>query len=229
MNQLIRWLLSLIPSRTRLRILGGPLRGMKWVKGSGVNTYWIGNYEKETMRRFMDAVTPGSIVYDIGANVGIYTLAAKRAGAHKVYSFEPLPRNYAYLRTNIAINNLDHCEAWDWAISDSQGMKLFSTRHNNSMTRLSDNGDISVRSTSLDHFVFEMQSDPPNLMKIDVEGAEVAVLHGSRKVLETYHPAIFLEIHGTEIHALCRSLLLGLGYRVEEKYALIVASHGKDN
>jgi FkbM family methyltransferase len=229
MKPLIRWFLSLIPSRTTLRILSGPLRGMKWVKESGVNTYWIGNYEKETMRGFMDAVKQGSVVYDIGANVGIYTLAAKRAGARKVYSFEPLPRNCAYLRTNIAINDLDHCEAWDWAISDIQGMQSFSTRCDNSMARLSDNGDISVRSTSLDHFVFEMQADPPNLMKIDVEGAELAVLHGGRKVLETYHPTIFLEIHGAENHAWCRSLLRELGYRVEEKYARIVARHERNN
>jgi FkbM family methyltransferase len=193
MKQLIRWFLSLIPSRTTLRILSGPLRGMKWVKGSGVNTYWIGNYEKEKMRRFMSAVTPGSVVYDIGANVGIYTLAAKRAGAHKIYSFKPLPRNCTYLRLNIAINKLDNREAWNWAISDSQGIKSFSTRHDNSMTRLSDDGDISVRSASLDHFVFEMRADPPNLMKIDVEGAEEAVLHGGRKVFETHHPTIFLK------------------------------------
>lgn len=54
------------------------------------------------------------------------------------------------------------------------------------------------------------------------------MLHGGRKVLETYHPTIFLEIHGTERNTCCRCLLLELGYKVEEKYVWIVASRERN-
>src|ERR1700719_5073522 len=97
----ILWLpLSLIPRDTQVRVLRGPLRGMKWIKGSGPNAYWFGTYEVARVHAFTDIVTQGAVVYDVGANAGIYSLLASlRAGPSGwVYAFEPLQRNLRHLR-----------------------------------------------------------------------------------------------------------------------------------
>ena len=70
-SKILRRPLSLIPPDTKVRILRGPIRGMKWVKGAGPNAYWIGTYEVVRMREFADALKQGDVVYDVGANVGI--------------------------------------------------------------------------------------------------------------------------------------------------------------
>ncbi len=101
--KILRLPLSLIPREAEVRILRGPLRGMKWIKGSGPNAYWFGTFEVARVRAFANTVTQGAVVYDVGANVGIYSLLASlRAGpSGRVYAFEPLERNLQYLRRHI--------------------------------------------------------------------------------------------------------------------------------
>jgi hypothetical protein len=74
--KILRLPLSLIPREAEVRILRGPLRGMKWIKGSGPNAYWFGTFEVARVRAFANRVTQGAVVYDVGANVGIYSLLA---------------------------------------------------------------------------------------------------------------------------------------------------------
>src|SRR6202011_1470817 len=109
--KILRLPLSLIPRETQVRVLRGPLRGMKWIKGAGPNAYWFGTYEVARVRAFANIVTQGAVVYDVGANVGIYSLLASlRAGTSgRVYAFEPLGRNLQHLRRHIAPNTLQNC------------------------------------------------------------------------------------------------------------------------
>ena len=59
---------------------------------------------------------------------------------------------------------------------------------------------------------------------IDVEGAELEVLHGASRALSEFHPKIFLEIHGTQLHSDCRAFLAEKGYSIEEKYGRLTAT-----
>jgi len=70
----LRKVLNIFPKPEIIRILQGPLRGKKWVVKSGVNGYWLGTYELEKQKYFLQFIKEGDVVYDIGAHVGFYTL-----------------------------------------------------------------------------------------------------------------------------------------------------------
>jgi FkbM family methyltransferase len=218
--KILRLLLSLIPPEAEVRILRGPLRGKKWIVGAGPNAYWVGTYEKARLRALANAVTQSAVVYDVGANVGIYSLLASlRVGpSGMVYAFEPLERNLPYLRRHLTLNNIQNCVILETAVCNREGTRPFSAAAWDSyMGRLSPDGEILVRSTTLDSCIYGVKGlRPPDVIKIDVEGAEFEVLEGATRALTEFHPTIFLEIHGTRLHAECRALLLAKGYRVEE-------------
>jgi FkbM family methyltransferase len=228
--KILRLPLSLIPPETEVRILRGPLRGKKWIAGAGPNACWFGTYEVDRLRAFKNAVSQGAVVYDVGANVGIYSiLASLRVGpSGRVYAFEPLDRNLQHLRRHITLNNLLNCFILDEAVCNREGTLPFSAAAwNSSMGRLSPDGEILVRSTTLDSCIYgEKGFAPPDIVKIDVEGAEFEVLEGASRALTEFHPTIFLEIHGTQLHVECRAFLHARGYRVEEGYAMLTATWG---
>jgi FkbM family methyltransferase len=218
--KILRWPLSLIPREAQVRILRGPLRGRKWIVGAGPNSCWVGTYEVARLCALANAVTNGNVVYDIGANVGIYTLVASlRVGPRgKVYAFEPLERNLIYLRRHLTLNNVQNCVILETAVCNEVGTRPFSSAAwDSSMGRLSPDGEISIPSTTLDSCIYgEKGLHRPDIIKIDVEGAEFEVLRGASRALTEFHPTIFLEIHGAQLHADCRAFLLAKGYCVEE-------------
>jgi FkbM family methyltransferase len=226
-SKILGWAISVIPPNTRVRILRGPIRGMKWIKGAGPNAYWVGTYEVARMREFADALKQGDVVYDVGANVGIYSLSASFEVGNSgwVYAFEPLQRNLHYLRQHLALNNLQNCTVLESAICNKEGTLAFSaTNWHPSMARLSPSGEITVPSTTLDSCIYgEKQLRPPNVIKIDVEGAEFEVLSGATRGITEFHPTMFLEIHGPELHRDCRGFLVAKGYSVEEGYGQLTA------
>jgi FkbM family methyltransferase len=226
--KILRLPLSVIPREAQVRILRGPLRGMKWIKGSGPNAYWLGTYEVARVRAFANMVTQGAVVYDVGANAGIYSLLATlRAGPSGwVYAFEPLQRNLHYLRRHVVLNNLQNCTVLAEAVCNEEGTRSFSAAAlDSSMARLASDGELRVPSTTLDRCIYgEKRFRPPDVLKIDVEGAELEVLEGAHRALAEFHPSVFLEIHGTQLHADCRAFLTKLGYHLDEAYGQIVAT-----
>ena len=227
MSNIIRFPLSLIPSKATLRVLRGPLRGKKWIAGSATHAHWAGTYETSRLEAFASAIQPGDCVYDIGANVGLYTLLASSmvGPAGTVYAFEPVTRNAYYLRRHLALNDVWNCEVIEAAVCDTDGMLRFSARGwHDAMGRLSADGELLVHSVSLDGCCFDATSFRlPNIIKIDVEGAEFLVLQGAKRILTESHAKLFIEIHGTQQHADCRQFLLDLGYHLEEADCYISA------
>ncbi len=226
--RIVRLPLSLIPPEAEVRILRGPLRGMKWIKGAGPNAYWAGTYEVARVRAFAKAVNLGAVVYDVGANVGIYALlASSRVGfSGRVYAFEPLDRNVRYLRRHIMLNNLENCTVVEKAVCKESGIRRFSAAAwESSMAKLSPDGEKLIPSTTLDNCVYgEIHFRPPDIIKIDVEGAELEVLEGATRTICEFYPTIFLELHGTQLHADCRDFLLAKGYNIEESYGQLTAT-----
>jgi FkbM family methyltransferase len=226
-GKILRFPLDLIPSDSVVRILRGPLRGMKWVVGAGVHGYWTGNYEEKQLRRFASAINPDDCIYDVGANVGLYSLLAcvKAGPLGRVYSFEPLERNLQYLRRHVSMNRLHQCFIKEVAVSDRSGIVRFSAAGwSSSMGRITTDGELHVPALSLDDAVFGKSSlTPPNVIKIDVEGAEFRVLQGAARVLGEFHPSLFVEIHGVQERKDCHEFIAAKGYHLLDEYGSITA------
>ena len=124
---------------------------MKWITGSGVHGYWLGIYENEKQRKFCQCVKTGGVVYDIGANVGFYTLLASVLVGEtgRVVAFEPLLANLDYLGRHLALNNIRNTQVIEAAVSDENGRAMFSEVSERSSGHLDYTGKLEVRQLSL--------------------------------------------------------------------------------
>jgi FkbM family methyltransferase len=208
--------LRVVPRAMEVRILRGPLRGKKWIAGASVNSCWLGIYELRKQIAFCSVIQPGNVVYDLGANVGFYSLLASTmvGPTGRVFSFEPLPRNLALLRRHIATNSLNNCIAIEAAVASHDGTAKFETRCDSHTTKLSEEGDIAVKLVSLDGLVASRQILGPDVIKCDIEGAEFDALNGARRTLVHYRPILLLATHGETVRNACIRFLVELGYSV---------------
>lgn len=217
LGRFLRAPLRLVPLNREFPILQGRLRGKKWVTGSGGNHgYWLGSYELEMQKSFCKTVGRGSVVYDIGANVGFFSLLASELSGPdgKVFSFEPLPENMACLKRHADINHCGNIVPVEAAVSDRDGQDLLGTEINSAESGLSPAGTVKVKTVTLDNFCFQQKNDIPTHIKIDVEGNELAVFHGARKLFSDFSPVVFLETHGRSLHEQCCHFLKEMGYKI---------------
>jgi FkbM family methyltransferase len=158
----------------------------------------------------------GDVVYDIGANVGFYSLLASVmiGEAGYVYSFEPSPENLREFSRHLEMNHIGNCTVVAAAVSSSDGNAIFDPSADRCTGRLSLNGSLCVRTVALDGLVSRKEIRPPNLMKIDIEGAELECLRGASNVIQDSRPIIFLATHGPEIHSACTELLAKWNYHL---------------
>ncbi|MGB3296355.1 MAG: FkbM family methyltransferase, partial [Phormidesmis sp.] len=193
----LRMLLRLLPDQTTISILQGPLKGKKWIVGAGQHGCWLGSYEYEKQEMFKESILEGSVVFDIGAHVGFYTLLSSILVGHrgKVFTFEPLPRNLFYLKRHLKLNHVKNVKLIEAAVSDSCDFAYFDDVPDNDLPKsylgkLSTQGKLQVKTVSLDELLERGEIVAPTHLKIDVEGAELLVLKGARKTLVEAHPMI---------------------------------------
>src|SRR5690242_19215936 len=123
-GKLLRLPLNLIPGNMVLPVMQGPMRGMKWISGSSTHGCWLGSYEYHKQRLFDAATTPHSTVWDVGANVGLYTLLASRKAA-RVLAVEPLPENIMYLERHLQLNRIANVDVLAAAVGQECGRQSF--------------------------------------------------------------------------------------------------------
>ena len=212
----LRLPLRLIPSSATLPILQGRLRGQRWIVGSAEHGCWLGSYEYAKRVVIERVVMPGNVVFDVGANVGYYTLLASllvgRAG--KVFAFEPVRKNLAYLERHLRINGVSNVTVIDKAVSDRDGYVSFVDGPSASMGHFAETGGYQVPTVAIDSLVERGELPLPDFMKIDVEGAELLVLRGAKRTIEQARPVIALATDRLALHRHCCDFLRGVGYEL---------------
>jgi FkbM family methyltransferase len=215
LGRILRLPLRILPKNTTVRIVQGPLRGKRWIAGSCVHGCWLGSYEAEKQRKLAAFVRPGMVCWDIGANVGFYTmLLAELVGpGGKVYTFEPLPRNVDLLGRHVTMNGYQNVVILPCALGGFDGEAHFDPGPNASMGRMAAEGQLVVPCSKADTLLAAGKVEVPDVVKIDVEGAEADVLSGARLVMDQ-HPTLLLATHGDSSRRHCIELLTALGYEV---------------
>jgi len=198
-------------------ILTGPLRGRRWVAGSGTHGCWLGTYEVDKARVMLRLLRPGDVFFDIGAHAGYFTLLASSlvGPSGVVVAFEPLPQNLIALRRQLQVNHLTNVRVIAAAVSDAAGTARFDLAAGTQFGHLSASGALEVRTVRLDDLTSSGALPMPRCLKIDVEGAEVAVLRGAERMMRASRPTIFLSTHGRPNQHACRALLEEWDYRVQ--------------
>ncbi|HOI57293.1 MAG: FkbM family methyltransferase, partial [Methanoculleus sp.] len=198
-----------------VRIPFGVLHGKRWQFTSSIPSCALGTYEQHIAAVLQDRLKEGMVFFDIGANVGYYTLFASTLVGDdgRVVAFEPEPENMRLLIEHTRINRSTNVLPVQKALSDAPGILRFDgTAH--TMCRLSDGGNIEVECTTLDAFIQE-SGVPPEILKMDIEGAEVRALHGADACLSEIRPEIILSIHDGLLDE-CLGILSGYDYTVEQ-------------
>lgn len=214
-----------------VRILKGAGAGLRFNAGASNPAYALGTNEAPVQSVLTEHLKPGDVFYDIGANVGFFSIIAARLVGDEgaVYAFEPLPDNVARLRENVALNAFAQIRIFDVAVSDhgGQGELLVAAFSGGSALATADAppdqiGTLPVTIVAIDDVLTAERLCPPTLAKIDVEGAELDVLHGMRLTIERYRPLIICELDGPTLHEIdakryaVAAFLAALGYDLTE-------------
>lgn len=179
-----------------------------------------GTLEPSVTEALVRTVRPGHVFYDVGANVGYFTLVAARlvGPAGRVIAFEPVPWCVDAVATNLALNDLRHAEVRAEAVGDASGRGRLLVAGEASQSLLASLGrradareEIDVDVVALDDLVSGGAIPPPDVLKIDTEGAEILVLEGMRETIARHQPRIICEIHDTNERF--AALMDEIGYR----------------
>lgn len=166
-------------------------------------------------------VAEDSVCMDVGANLGLFTLPlAVMVPRGRIYAFEPSPASYAYLEENLAENDVTNVDAYCSAVSDATGVIQLShipyftagsfarSEESPSPGAIGRSELLEVPAITLDDFSRDHALSRLDLVKIDVEGGELAVLRGARKTLAHHQPIVILEFN-----TLCLDLFRGIPSR----------------
>jgi FkbM family methyltransferase len=158
------------------------------------------------IRFVRQSLQPGQVAVDIGCHKGAYTYWMRRRVGPSgiVYAFEPQPGQVAYLRKAFSAMSYDNVEIVPMAVSDRAGQlplytNAVSTHFASLEARDEERGPRNetdsqiVDVTTLDEFFSSPGRRGPDFLKIDVEGHELAVLEGGRRILGACHPTILVE------------------------------------
>jgi len=178
--------------------------------------FWKGTYEEEFCARLAAAVRPGDVCFDVGAFRGYTAGVMALAGASKVIAFEPAPANQVAVRRVIELNAELPIELVEAAVGAEEGTIKITIHEDASMNFIGENTSgrpaVDVKMVTLDSMVASGALKSPQLLKIDVEGAEASVLRGAAKALRNSVREIFVELHHDEAKKESERLLAEAGF-----------------
>lgn len=184
-------------------IRNGIAKGLKFNPGESCPELALGTYEVPIQNIFAQYLHQGDVFYDIGSNVGFFSIiAAQLVGDRgKVYAFEPGQENANSIRHNARLNKFKQIEVIEKAVSHSSGsgqllLAQYSGGHALATADIPPDlaGEVTVDLVAIDDLIAQNKIAPPNFVKVDVEGAELDVLKGMKQTIQTHQPTIIYEI-----------------------------------
>jgi FkbM family methyltransferase len=206
------------------QIEAGPAKGL-WLELNPRTgqSYLRGEAEIAVQKMLAERLRPGMVFYDLGANIGLFSLLAARivGASGRVFSFEPDCETAARLQRNVERNGFQNVRIIAKGVWSASGKRSFAPADSSSPDhgtgRFVENGDTanspSLECISLDDFAQEAPA--PQAIKCDAEGAEVEVLRGAEQVLRLHRPWILCEMHSEANDRACRELLQQFAYSLE--------------
>ncbi|MFZ0547269.1 MAG: FkbM family methyltransferase [Candidatus Promineifilaceae bacterium] len=202
-----------------------------WINCDRSNSaYGLGDNEMVVQRVFESQLQPGDVLFDVGANIGFFTvISAKLVGPQgHVYAFEPLPDNFSALSHNIALNDFSNVTLINSAVADESGQGELLVAYYSGGSSLSTvatpppdlKESMVVQTVAVDDFLADGSKRRPKMVKIDVEGAELTVMRGMVETIRRDHPVILYEIDDADSAEYerkakeCADFLIGFGYRI---------------
>jgi len=167
--------------------------------------------ERPVIEDFLQTIDSDDTFFDIGAHIGTYScLVALKIGAENVVAFEPSPNNVKRFRRNLELNDLDvHIN--QIAISDSKGTATFkeatdslegSEATGQIIEDEREEDTITVDIETVDNLLADGDSDPPTVVKLDIEGAETNAVKGMRETLSRPEcRLLYCEVHPEDMEA----------------------------
>jgi FkbM family methyltransferase len=214
---------KLVPRDTLawVQVQRGPALGL-WLRlnpRTGRN-YFEGGGEPEVQAALLQCLKPNMTFYDVGANIGFFSLLAARivGKGGRVVAFEADPEVAARLREHAARNQFPEISVEETAVCSRRG-KVFFARTDPAVSPdrglghvidKDEAGAIQVNSISLDEFA--STNTPPDFLKCDVEGAEVDVFRGAQRLLAEKRPGILCELHSRENRRILLEEFARFGY-----------------
>jgi FkbM family methyltransferase len=207
-------------------------------------SYWLRDplaLEQFPLAALQSLLRPGSVVYDVGANIGLYTrFCVNRFAARKVIAFEPMGENRSQLAQNIELGKItEETTVLPYAIGNLDGeveLQIDDLSSGSATLDVVTRGEAapgrkqygfppkkaSVMCRRLDSLIPELDLPVPDLIKVDIEGAEALFVEGASTLLQRLSPKLLIELHGASFAKQVYELLSQLGYycagRVSEKF-----------
>lgn len=209
-----------------VRIRSGRNRGLRWSLAALGRGYGSGRFGRDRIEALAAVVREGDAFWDIGAHKGFITLAASRmvGPSGLVVAIEPASANLRFLERHLVWNEVRNVRVVPAAASDRNGVGFVGGPGSSVAFRLGAGSDeVPVRTVEL--MAVELDLGRPTVLKIDVEGEEVAVLRGAKRLLGS-DQAILVSTHTRELYEACRAMLIPLGFRIYDSWE--IASHRKD-
>ncbi len=204
---------------TEIEVAAGELAGLHLLLDlQSEKEFWLGTYQPDLQTALRELVHPGMVTYHVGANIGYITLMFMRlvGKSGRVFAFEALPENVERLRRNIEINAGEHFQGFisevtifSGAVLERSGSVRFLLGPSTSMGKVEGSAEwhradgnlrvenaqmIEVVGISLDDFVYRDGNPPPQVVKIDIEGAELLAIQGMKNIILRDKPYLIVEV-----------------------------------
>lgn len=189
-------------------VLSGAARGCRLViKAREEKFYWTGMHEPHLQRAITDLLGPGQTFWDVGAHIGFFAVIASRIVglSGQVRCFEPMDESRDRLGLTVELNGLVNVSISNIAVSEKSGYAVLHPHRLSPMWTLVDpqggREGVTVRVRSLDDLAAE--AGAPDVIKVDVEGAELEVLRGGIRLLRSARPVLLVEFSSEQL--LCQA------------------------